>query len=108
MTDMAPTHVGDDLYDRGGHKIGKITDVIVNDRTLQPDWYVVREGMLRGNHLVPFRSVSASDNGAIVPYDKALIHSAPKPDGPTLTETEQEALSAHYRDLTPGSGRPTP
>ena len=88
--------VGDELYGPGRHKIGKITDVILADRTLQPQWYVVKVGMLKGNHLVPVRSVSVSDEGAAVPFDKVLVQGAPKPEGPTPTETELNALCAHY------------
>jgi hypothetical protein len=96
MAETAMAHVGDDLYDPSGHKIGKIADVMFDDRTLQPEWYVVRVGMLKGNHLVPVGSVSASDNRAAVPYDKELVQSAPKLQGPTPTDTERQALTAHY------------
>jgi hypothetical protein len=96
MTETALAHVGDDLYDLGGHKIGKITDVILDDRVLQPEWYEVRVRILKGNHLVPARSVGASDIGSVVPYDKALVQSAPKLVGLAPTESEQEALGAHY------------
>src|SRR5262249_48416172 len=96
MTETALARVGDDLRDPGGHKIGKITDVILDDRVLQPEWYVVRVGRLKGNHLVPAGSVGASDNGSVVPYDKALVQSAPSLVGPTTADTEEEGLRAHY------------
>jgi hypothetical protein len=63
MSDPAAC-VGENLYDVEGQKIGKITDVIFNDRTLQPDWFVVKQGMLMGKHLVPAGEVSRPDNGA--------------------------------------------
>jgi hypothetical protein len=97
MTETALAHVGDDLHDPGGHKIGKITDVIVDDRVLQPEWYVVRVGMIKGNHLVPAGTVAASDIGWVVPYDKALVQSTPKLVGLAPSEAEQEVLCAHYR-----------
>ena len=96
MTETPIVHVGDELYDPSRHKIGKITDVIFDDRTMQPQWYVVRVGMLKGNHLVPVRSVSVSNKGVTVAYDKILVQSAPKPEGPIPTETELNALCAHY------------
>jgi hypothetical protein len=96
MTEAASAQVGDNLYDPSGHKIGKITDVTLDDQTLQPLWYVVRVGMRKGNHLVPVGSVSASDNGPAVPYDKERVQSAPQPDGPIPTKEEHAALSAHY------------
>jgi hypothetical protein len=95
MTETALAHLGDDLYDPGGHKIGKITDVILDDRVLQPEWYVVRVGILKGNHLVPAGSVGASDIRSVVPYDKARVQSAPKLVGLAPTEAEQVALCAH-------------
>jgi hypothetical protein len=96
MTETALAHVGDDLYDPGGHKIGKITDVILDDRVLQPEWYVVRVGLIKGNHLVPAGSVAVSDIGSVVPYDKALVQSTPKLVGLAPSEAEQKALCAHY------------
>jgi hypothetical protein len=42
MAKTAFAHVGDDLHDRVGQKIGTITDVIYDDRTLEPRWYVVK------------------------------------------------------------------
>jgi hypothetical protein len=96
MAEAPIVHVGDELFDPARQKIGKITDVIVDDRTLQPQWYVVRVGMLKGNHLVPVGSVSLSDKGVAVPYDKGLVQCAPKPEGPTPTEAELDALCAHY------------
>jgi hypothetical protein len=96
MIETMLAHVGDDLYDPGGHKIGKITDVILDDRVLQAEWYEVRVGMLKGNHLVPAGSVGASDIGSVVPYDKALVRSAPKLVGLAPTDPEQQALCAHY------------
>jgi hypothetical protein len=96
MTETALAYVGDDLYSPGGRKIGKITDVILDDRVLRPEWCVVRVGILKGNRLVPAGSVSASDIGSLVPYDKALVQSAPKLVGLAPTEPEQQALRAHY------------
>jgi hypothetical protein len=96
MAEMATAHVGEHLYGPSGNRIGKITDVMFDDRTLQPEWYVVRVGILKGNRLVPVGSVGVSDLGAAVPYDKERIRSAPQLEGPTPTETEREALSAHY------------
>ena len=96
MADMAIAHVGDDLYDPSGHKIGKIVDVLFDDRTLQPEWYVVRVGMLKGNRLVPVGSAGACDSGAAVPFGEELVQSAPKLQGPTPTDTEREALTVHY------------
>jgi uncharacterized protein YrrD len=101
VTDTTSTLVGGFLYDSGGQKVGKITDVIFNDRTLQPDWYVVKEGMLKGKHLVPVGEVRTSETGAVAPYAKELIHSAPKPEGPSPTDSEQEALCAHYLTVGP-------
>ena len=70
--------------------------MILDDRVLQPEWYVVRVGLLKGNHVVPARSVGASDIGSVVPYDRALVRSAPKLVGLAPSDPEQEALCAHY------------
>jgi uncharacterized protein YrrD len=101
MTDATAEYVGADLHDGNGHKIGKITDVIFDDRTAEPEWYVVKVGMLHGNHVVPVGSVSATEHGAAVPFDKETVQHAPKLDGPAPTEPEEHALNAHYRVQRP-------
>jgi hypothetical protein len=77
MTETALANVGDDLFDPGGHKIGRITDVILDDRVVQPEWYVVRLGVLKGNHIVPAGSVGPSDIGLVVPYDRPWFSPLP-------------------------------
>ena len=101
MAKTASAHVGDDLYDRAGQKIGKITDVIYDDRTLEPRWYVVKAGLFKGHHPVPVGSVITAGGKVAVPYDKELVQKAPKPEGPVPTESEQEALMAHYSIRAP-------
>jgi hypothetical protein len=103
MVKTALAHVGDGLHDRAGQKIGKITDVIYDDRTLEARWYVVKAGLLKGHHLVPVDAVRMSGDEMAVPFGKELVQSAPKPEGPVPTETEQEALLAHYRAREPMS-----
>jgi len=96
MTQTPVAHVGDELHDGSGQKIGKITDVISDDRTLEPEWFVVKVGMLKGSHPVPVRSVRGSGSGAAVAFGKDLVMSAPKLQEGTPTQAEQEALYVHY------------
>jgi hypothetical protein len=103
MAKTAFAHVGDDLHDRAGQKIGKVTDVIYDNRTLEPRWYVVKVGLFKGHNLVPVGSVSMSGGQVAVPYDKELVQKAPRPEGPVPTESEQEALMAHYSVRAPMS-----
>jgi hypothetical protein len=77
MAKTALAHVGDGPQDRAPQKIGKITDVIHDDRTLDPRWCVVKVGLLKGHHLVPVGSVRRSGDEVVVPFDKKLVQSAP-------------------------------
>jgi hypothetical protein len=96
MAQTAFAHVGENLHDRAGQKIGKFKDVIYDDRTLEPWWYVVKVGLFKRHNLVPVGSVRMSGGEMAVPYDKELVQKAPKPEGPVPTESEHEALVAHY------------
>jgi sporulation protein YlmC with PRC-barrel domain len=89
-------NTGSDLFDSEGHKVGTITDVVFESTTLKPEWYDVKLGRLGGHHLVPVRSVTVVEGHGVVPFDKAVIKSAPGTSSPPLEE-EKQTLLAHYR-----------
>lgn len=99
------TYAGHDVLDEKGHKIGKVTDVVYDDRrsdaadTMTPTWMVVDPGMMRASHYVPVEGTYRSQGDEIiVPWDKEWLKSAPKASGDhILTDSQRDELEQHYR-----------
>jgi PRC-barrel domain len=97
MAYVSMVNVGDVLYGPGDEKIGKITDVISEESTLQPQWYEVKLGTLGGRHLVPVGQVAAVGDRLVVPYGKELVKTAPAASGVIPLDSERELLYDHYQ-----------
>jgi hypothetical protein len=108
MISSSTVETGAILYDRGGSKVGTVTDVVLNEATLQPEWYEVKVGRVARHHLLPARSLETDADGrCTVPFDKDTVKSAPHaaspPDGP-----ERKALLEHYGLPTSSATSPPP
>ena len=90
--------VGHTVIDQHHERVGKVTDVIFDDRRDRADWLIVDPGVFRAERVVPVEGSYTSDAGAIVvPYDKRWVMSAGKAPGHhVLTELETRQLDAHY------------
>jgi hypothetical protein len=88
--------VGSELFDKNGVKVGTLKDVLFEPRSLQPEWYDVKVGLLGGHHLVPADSVTIVAGYGVVPFGKNVIKSAPGASVPPA-EDERRSLMAHYR-----------
>lgn len=88
----ATTLRGSQLRDPLGDKVGRITDVIADDRTRQPSWAVVSRGLLGGHALVPVDEIYNAEDGTIVTtLHRDVVKHAPKVDAkaPDLTASER-------------------
>ena len=98
MANVSMVNVGDVLYGPGEEKIGKVTDVISEESTLEPMWFEVKVGTLGGGrHLVPVGQVKLTSDHLVVPYGKDRVKSAPAASGVTPLESERELLYDHYQ-----------
>ncbi len=81
-----------------GSKIGKVSDVYLDEQTSKPEWAAVKTGMFGGHvSLVPL--ATAEFDGALlrVPYSKDQIKDAPHQDPEGALSPEQEAqIFTHY------------
>lgn len=85
------------LVDRDGDPIGKVTDIVSDPRTLEPEWLVVKVGRLSGEHLVPVKSVTSSDGALTGDFGKEEVRTTPRVRQHTLpTQDERTALWRHY------------
>jgi stress response protein YsnF len=97
--------LGHDLIDRDGDKVGTIVNFYLDEETGQPDWAVVRTGLL-GSRLtlvpldqatVSFAAAAAGGGNVRVPYDPATILDAPSVAlGEELAELDTMAVLGHY------------
>ena len=77
-----PHVTGSTLVDEHAEKIGTITDVLSDDRTLEPRWAVVSYGFPHKRTLVPMSELYQSEDGRVVTrLDRSMIRGAPKVHG---------------------------
>ncbi len=86
------------VQDSDGGKIGKVTDVYLDDQTSKPEWAAVKTGMFGGHvSLVPLANASFDGEALKVPYDKDQVKNAPHQDPAQELSPKQEAeIFDHY------------
>jgi uncharacterized protein (TIGR02271 family) len=91
--------IGHTAIDPDGTKIGKISDVYVDDETGRPEWLAVKTGLF-GTHVsfVPLEGATADGDDIRLAFSKDVVKDAPHadPDG-HLEPAEEQALYRHYR-----------
>jgi hypothetical protein len=104
-TGVVPQWLGQNLFDGDGDKVGTIVNFYLDEATGQPDWAVVRTGLL-GSRLtlvpldqatVSFAAAAGGGGSVTVPYDPATILDAPSVAlGEELSELDAAAMLRHY------------
>jgi hypothetical protein len=89
---------GHTVVDAQLERVGKVTDVLFDDRAAGPRWAVVKIGMLGGEHLVPLDQTYVDLEGRlVVPLNKSNIKRAPRvPRDHVLTPEAQRELRDYY------------
>lgn len=89
---------GADVLDRGGNKVGTIEDIYLDRETDQPEWAVVKTGLLGTRvNFVPLRDASSEGDDLRVPYDKDQVSGAPSVDEEgELSQQEEAELYRYY------------
>ena len=90
--------LGRDLLDRDGNRIGEITQMFVNEPSMQPTWVTVTTGWFgMSESFVPLHRLQWFGEQPGTAYDTATIKAAPRfPAEQPLTPRDEEALAAHY------------
>jgi uncharacterized protein (TIGR02271 family) len=89
---------GASVVDQEGTKIGAVEDIYLDRETEEPEWVVVKTGML-GNRVnfVPLRDASMQGEELLVPYDKKMVSGAPSVDADgELSREEKAELYGYY------------
>ncbi len=99
--------VGRTLVGPGGEKIGKISDVYIDQRSREPEWLAVSTGMFGTKvSFVPLAGVRRAGEEYQASYDKEQVKGAPtaEADG-ALSEPEEDQLYRHYGFTAPSFGQ---
>lgn len=112
MTDTSQTTwndwVGAEVTDEGGDKIGKLTNVYMDQGTGQPEWLAVKTGMFGSREtFIPIADVGADGDALRVPYQKGFVKDAPNvdPEEGFLSGEEEGELYRYYgQDNPSGQG----
>ena len=90
--------IGSEAVDPQNDKIGKVSQVYIDQETEQPSWVSVRTGLFgTSESLVPLENASWDADALHVGYDKDRIKDAPRVDADSeLSPQEQEELYRYY------------
>ncbi len=89
-----------------GDKIGKVSQVFLDDQTGNPEWVTVTTGLFgTAESFVPLSQGSVRGDQIVVPYDKSTVKGAPRVEDSNghLSESEESELYRYYGlDYTAG------
>ena len=89
---------GRTVVDRDGEKIGKLDEIYLDRETNEPEWALVKTGLLgTKSSFVPLTGAASADDDVRVAHGKGQVKDAPSvdPDG-ELSQQEEEQLYRHY------------
>jgi uncharacterized protein (TIGR02271 family) len=92
------------VYGAEGEKIGKASQVYLDDATGEPDWVTVSTGLFSGkDSFVPLRDARLSGEELHVPYSKDQVKDAPRVSADEHLDIDQEAELYRYYNLDQGA-----
>lgn len=95
-TDTYRDLVGRKVTDVDGDEIGTVDAVFTRDTSMEPEWIVVRSGLITDRlALVPLDGATIEDE-IKVPYFKDLIESAPEVEDVSIDAKVENSLYVHY------------
>lgn len=92
--------VGMTGYGSDGEKIGKVTDLYIDNSTNEPSWVALRTGLLgMKESLVPLAEAHMDDEGVHFPFTKETVKDAPDVGNEGDLSPHQEAELFRYYGL---------
>ena len=89
---------GRTVVDRDGEKIGKLDEIYLDRETNEPEWALVKTGLLgTKSSFVPLKGAAPAEDDVRVAHAKGQVKDAPSvdPDG-ELSQQEEGQLYRHY------------
>jgi uncharacterized protein (TIGR02271 family) len=104
MSNDPRTWIGRAAVDESGDKIGKISEIYLDDQTGQPEWMTVNTGLFgTRSSFVPLAGATpAGDDDVKVQYSKDKVKDAPNVDDDGHISEEEEAELYRYYGVTQG------
>ena len=103
---------GRTVVDRDGEKIGKLDEIYLDRETNEPEWALVKTGLLgTKSSFVPLKGAAPAEDDVRVAHAKGQVKDAPSvdPDG-ELSQQEEGQLyrhyGLHYSEIGSASGLP--
>jgi uncharacterized protein (TIGR02271 family) len=89
---------GSDLLAEDGSKLGTIVDIYVDRETDEPEWALVKMGLLGSkSNFVPLRDATMEGSDILVPYSKDHVQGAPTMDADgDLSQQDEAELYRYY------------
>ena len=92
--------IGQSVVDQAGDKVGKVSEIFVDDESGQPEWLTINTGLFSSRaSFVPLQGASAEGDKLVIPFDKAKVKDAPQVDEDGdghLEPSEEEELYRYY------------
>ena len=97
---------GATVRDQAGEKIGKVSQVYLDDQTGTPEWVTVRTGLFGGKEsFVPLADADMRGDDLVIATDKATVSGAPRVDEDGHLSEEQETELYRYYGLADSFAR---
>jgi uncharacterized protein (TIGR02271 family) len=97
--------IGHDVIDRAGDKVGKVSNIFLDDESGQPEWLTVSTGVFaKRSSFVPLEGATSAGDQLVIGWDKDMVKNAPQVDDDGdghLTPTEEQELYRYYGRSTP-------
>jgi hypothetical protein len=89
---------GYEMIDRDGDRIGRITEIYLDQQTNEPEWATVKTGLFGTRQtFVPIRDATSEGEIVRVPFEKGHVKDAPNVDADQeLSQSEERELYEHY------------
>lgn len=89
--------VGSNVTSSDGSKIGTVEEIYLDQETDQPEWLLVKTGMMGGSRFVPLAQASMDGDNVTVPYDGQKVKDSTDvmADG-ELSQEEEAELYRYY------------
>ncbi|MCP2167993.1 PRC-barrel domain-containing protein [Goodfellowiella coeruleoviolacea] len=97
---LVPQIFHDQVYDPAGHRLGRIEQVYLDDRSGEPVWASVRRFALfgHGDAFVPIDQAEVRGNTVRVPVHRSQVRSAPRvqAEGGHMSGQQEQELYDYY------------
>jgi sporulation protein YlmC with PRC-barrel domain len=92
MTDQMQDYsgwIGHQVVDQAGDRVGKVSNIYLDDQSGQPEWLAISTGMFaKRSSFVPMQGATASGDELVIGRDKATVKDALR-SKTTLTATSR-------------------